>query len=161
MTDKRVRQIILSVFILLFITSLTQTAYYTNSSAHSLFVFLLGWLGAMIEVMSLVYGLLGIENEINTSMGACITWLANPLMFISLIVLKRNRRLSSTLALISTLLILSFLLFNRVLATEAGHYREIKSYGTGYWLWLMSSLTILVGSYILYRKEITKGNKLE
>jgi len=46
------------------------------------------------------------------------------------------------------------MLFDHVIDDEAGHYSKIKSLETGYWLWLASSLTILLGAYILHRRSM-------
>ena len=80
--------------------------------------------------------------------GAALTWLANPLLIFSWFALKSNPKLSFISSIGATLLASSFLLFDKIIDNEAGHYNEIVSYGTGYWLWLFSCATITIGSYI-------------
>ncbi len=44
---------------------------------------------------------------------------------------------------------MSFLLFDEVISDEAGNYSPITQYKLGYWLWVVSSLTMLIGSLLL------------
>jgi hypothetical protein len=76
-----------------------------------------------------------------------------PLLWISWIFIKRNLKLSLICSIISPLVCLSFLLFNRIIDDEAGHYNEIIGYKMGYWLWLTSSLVMLTGNLILYASK--------
>lgn len=46
-------------------------------------------------------------------------------------------------------MMLSFMVFGRVVNDEAGHYVKINSYRAGYWLWVLSSVTMLCGAIVL------------
>jgi hypothetical protein len=82
--------------------------------------------------------------------GAAMTWFANPILAASWILSKRNPLLSLTGSLLATLISLSFLLFHNIIDNEAGHYNTIISYKLGYWLWVASSTSMLIGNCILY-----------
>lgn len=84
--------------------------------------------------------------------GSDKTWWVNPLLFLSWILI-RNTEVSDKLSLISTILAASFLLFGSVIDDEAGHCNTITSYKLGYWLWLASSLTMLIGNRTLKQKQ--------
>jgi len=145
MTDKNIVNVTRITTVSVFIVSLTQTAFCTGHCAVALVVFLFGWLSVLIDLFTL-----------NPDMGASFAWLANPLILIALIVIKKNSRKALVLSITATVLILSFLLFGRVMDNEAGHYNNIISYNAGYWLWLFSSLILMFGSFIL-----TKRNRIE
>ena len=97
-------------------------------------VFLLGWFAVLTG-------------------GAGISWIANPLLLISWFFLKKKLKVSLFLSLFATLFALSFLLFDTILANEAGHYQQIISRKAGYWLWLLSSVSMLGGTFILFLKQ--------
>ncbi|MDB5133274.1 MAG: hypothetical protein JWR02_3023 [Mucilaginibacter sp.] len=83
------------------------------------------------------------------------TWLANPLLITSWILIKRNSKLSLITSLLASLIALSFLLFTKVLDNENGDLNEIISYKLGYWLWVSSSSTMLIGNTISYFSKRT------
>lgn len=85
--------------------------------------------------------------------GAGISWIANPLLFISWFTLKKNIQTAVLLSAIATLSSLSFLLFDRIGTSESGHSQQILVYKAGYWIWLSSCATTLVGSVILLLRE--------
>ena len=136
LTEKEIKTLRIIVFILsfvVFIVSLTQTAYITepaDSIASNAFVaFLTGWLNFM---------------------GPGISWFANPLLIISWILLLNNKiKFSLILSFIAVLFCLSFLLFNKIALDEAVNYGEILGYGSGYWLWLTSCITMFMGSVLI------------
>ena len=45
-------------------------------------------------------------------------------------------------------LMLSFLLTNKVMVSEAPTYADVAGYGLGYWLWLSSGATLLTGALV-------------
>ena len=102
--DKTICKITLIVSISLLALSLTQKCYCTtiNGCGDSLMVFIFGILG-------LAYG------------GAALTWLANPLLIASWITLKPSNKWSLILSVIAFLISISFLLFDKVIADEAGN----------------------------------------
>lgn len=78
--------------------------------------------------------------------GAAITWLANPLLFITWILLVRNKKSARFFSLAASVISSSFLLFQTIIENEAGQHNPIIKIGIGYWLWLSSCLTTFLGS---------------
>ena len=134
-SEKNIRTITLLTSIVLFLCSLTQKSYCTtNQCGDSIGAVLIGGIG-------IAFG------------GTALAWLANPLLWISWIFIKRNRKLSLICSIVSPLVCLSFLLFDKIIDDEAGHYNEITGYKMGYWLWLASSLAMLAGNLILFASK--------
>jgi hypothetical protein len=144
-----------------YFTSLTQTAYCTGDCKSSIMVLLVGLLGILTEMGALISFIIdkinGETSSISSDIGATFTWLANPIILIALIILRDNKRIALVLSISSTILIVAFLLFDKVINNEAGHYNKITELKLGYWLWLLSSMTILIGSLIIIKKS--KSNK--
>lgn len=140
LTQKEIKRLRIIVFILsclLFIISLTQTAYITEPAesiaSHAFVAFLTGWLNFM---------------------GPGISWFANPLLIISWILLLNNKiKFCIISSFIAVLFCLSFMLFNKIALDEAVNYGEILGYGTGYWLWLTSCFTVFLGSILINHNE--------
>jgi uncharacterized membrane protein len=150
---KQINKIGISISLTLFLLALTQKSYCTsNNCADSLLNFLLGWIGALMDGGQIVEYILetigGNNPTFNTKIGASISWIANPLIFTSMIFLNKKTKLALILSTLSLVLILSFLFFDSVLATEAGHYFKIKKLKFGYWLWFSSSITIVITAYL-------------
>ena len=161
MTEKNITKLTIILSVLFFVASLTQSAYCTNDCKRSFMVLLVGLLGILTELGTISNFILdklnGDVSSINNSLGATFTWLANPVIFLSLIFLRTNKKVALIFSIISTLLILLFMAFDKVIDNEAGHYSKIVELKPGYWLWLLSSLTVLAGSLMLIR--VTKSNK--
>ncbi len=118
----------LIISLLSFIFSLTQICFCTTvNCSDSIEILIIGFFG-------LITG------------GACITWLANPLLLIAWIYLKKRPKQSIIFSGLAFIFSISFLFFDKILANEAGHYLEITQYRLGYWLWLFSSLIMLIGN---------------
>lgn len=116
----------------LFACSLTQQCYCTTASCgYSIAVVITG-------IFCFAFG------------GASLAWLANPLLLTSWILVNKNPTRSLVTSLLATSISLSFLLFREVIDDEAGHYAEITSYRSGYWLWVLSSATMLIGNVLFY-----------
>ena len=130
---KRIKQISMVFFVL----SLTQKAYCTTTNcSDSIMVFLLGWAAIF-------------------STGAGICWFANPLLFGSWFLLKKNLKLSMFMGMTSALLALFFLMFSSIVDNEGAIPHPIISYNMGYWLWVCSTVTMLIGTYVLmYRHNV-------
>lgn len=136
LTQKKIKSLRIIIFILsflLFIISLTQTAYITQPAdsiaSHALVALLTGWLNFM---------------------GPGISWFANPLLVVSWILLLNNKiKFSLISSSIAVLFSLSFLLFDKIALDEAVNYGEILGYGAGYWLWLASCFTVFIGSVLI------------
>lgn len=143
--------IIISLFLLIY--ALTQECFCTNSCGSSVIVFFMGWAGILMDLgafFSDISNLIqGKGSGQMTPIGACFSWLANPLLLLTYFALISEYKTAFYLSLASTLFALSFLFFDEILDNEAGHYNEIKSYQLGYWLWMGSSVVNLLGSAIL------------
>ncbi len=124
------RRVALLLSIGLFVIALTQKSYCTTQSCgDSLAVFISG-------VAGIFFG------------GAGLCWLANPLVFFSWLFIKKNKA-SLLLSSISFLIAISFLFFDEIIVTEAGHYAEITEYRLGYWLWISSILVMIIGNLLI------------
>ncbi len=135
--DKKLKNYILIISIALFVLSLTQKCYCTTTAcSDSIMAFLLGW----AAILS----------------GAGFSWIANPLLLVAWITLKKRLKLSMFLSMFAALLSLLFLLFDSVPDNENGGSHQIVSYGLGYWLWIGSTITMLVGTYALMLRYNTR-----
>lgn len=157
MSAKKLTKLIAIIGVTLFIASLTQKCYCLGDQCgDSIAAFLFGWLGVLLELGHVATFIMekvqGQDTIFNNEIGVTISWLANPLIIISFVTLRFCPKTTIVISILSTVLILSFLLFRYVIANEAGHYYEITSYKMGYYLWLSSSLTILTGSIYLTTK---------
>ena len=153
MNDKLIRFATLACSGGLFLLALTQPCYCTNDCVNSVFVWLLGWLGLMVELGAMADGMADFFNHnapfLSPSFGASITWLANPLLGLGWVLLEKRPQGTMGASLLAAVLSLSFLLFDRVMGDEAGNYYQITAYRAGYWLWTSSCLTLLAGSALL------------
>ena len=145
---KNLKTAILSISILLFIISLTQPAFYIDRSnspdgwSNSLGLVLIGWTGTL------------------AGSGAALSWIANPLIFVSWYNLFRNIKASLITGIFAFIFSASFLLFKTVISNEAGHYSLISERKAGYWLWLTSISFFLAGLIIVYLKEKSTREKI-
>lgn len=144
--QKTISQITLFFSFLIFLISLTKDAFCTTS-------------GCIGSSTALFWGFFGLFIG-----GASLTWLANPILIISWIMILRNSRhkkLLLTGSIISTILSLSFLLFDKIITDEGGFEKDILNYKVGYWLWMASSLVLLIGNstiYLLNTKNINRDS---
>jgi len=107
--------------------SLFNIAFCTTNGCRTSFeAFLIGWLAMLTG-------------------GAAISWLANPFLIISFILLTKNKKYAWIFGLTASVFSLLFLKFNAIIANEAGHFYSITKIGIGYWLWLSSCLTAFIG----------------
>jgi hypothetical protein len=129
---KIIRRTIFLISVALYILSLTQQCYCTERScADSLPV--------------LIFGIFGIGSR-----GVVFfVWLANPALWISWFYLFRKEKLTLYTSLFATIFSLSFLFFTEIKdgATEGIH--KIINYQPGYWLWVSSACSILIGTLCL------------
>lgn len=160
MTESKIIKLTIILSATFYISSLTQTAYCTTDCKSSLMVLLVGLLGIFKEMGEITNFIMdkinGHESSISNELGATFTWLANPLIIFSLIIFQRSKRTALTLSIISTILILSFMAFDKVIADEAGHYNKVTELNLGYWLWLFSSVIILIGSSTIMKIQKTE-----
>ncbi len=138
MDYKKERRIILFFSLGLFLLSLIQETYCVNdncnTSASGFLCLALGWAGVL-------YG------------GAALCWLANPLLIISWILVKKKVT-SIIICGLSMVFMLSFLIFNEIVVDENGHFGQITNYRSGYWTWLLSSVSFFIGNmWIIYKTK--------
>ncbi|WP_413669604.1 hypothetical protein ACEN9X_06395 [Mucilaginibacter sp. Mucisp86] len=82
------------------------------------------------------------------------SWLANPALWVSWGYFTKKPRQSFLASAIAVLFALSFLFFKSIMINEAGGTSTIIKYRIGYWLWLGSSLVMLIGNtYLKYRNN--------
>ena len=148
-----IRRIIVACSVCLFFLALTQPCYCTSGCVNPVLVVLLGWLGMMVDLGSVVDWMAALLDHTSPALpaavGASFTWLANPLLCLSWTLLKANPKGAIGASLMATALSMSFLLFDEVISDEAGNYSPITQYKLGYWLWVVSCLTMLTGSLLL------------
>jgi hypothetical protein len=157
MNVKKVDIFIFSTSIVLFLISLTQEAYCTYQCKESLGVFLSGGLGVFLELGALMDRLLNTNTvgKVDYKIGATFSWLANPALIIAWLTYKESKTTSLVFTILSLALMLSFLMFDKVIDNEAGHYNKIISYRSGYWLWLCSSGVLAAGALVKRKKRTT------
>jgi hypothetical protein len=131
LSEKLIKRSIIVISICVLICSFTQHSYCTtNGCRDSFFIYIFGAIG-------FVYSWAG------------LTWLANPLLFISWVTFDRYRKMSLITSLLATVIALSFMLCNKIIDNEGGYFSAIVSYRPGYWLWVSSSLVMLLGNVIM------------
>ena len=136
--QQRIRQITLILSICLFVLSLTQICFCTSNDCIG-------------SVFALTWGLIALFLG-----GAGLTWIANPILVTIWIMMIQNSRHNKLLmfgSILATILSASFLLFHGIAIDEGGMEKEILSYKAGYWLWLTSSLVLLIGNLTIYLLE--------
>lgn len=134
----KVKPVVLSISIGLFLLSLFGNGYCTDNSCRNSFELLL--MGGIAMLTG----------------GAAISWLASPLLVASWVLLTRNKKAAWAFGLAAVICCLFFLRFKVVIDDEAGNYRTITNIGWGYWLWLVSCLTSCIGSLMLRIFPITR-----
>ncbi len=136
-----------------FLIALTQTAYTTDEPAGSFLVMMTGWMGMLTELGHITSNILDVVHgkavQSEHAVGASFTWLANPLYLIALLSSRHPSRTSFYFSMMTVAVMLVFILFNKVLSDEAGHYEQISSVGAGYVLWVASALILLGGNVFL------------
>ena len=124
----KLKAVVLIVGIGLFIFSLFYTCFCTDNVCRtSIEALLIGWLAMLTG-------------------GAAITWLANPFLIITWILLTKNKKPAWLFGLTASIISISFLKFQVIIENEAGHYNSITKIGLGYWLWFSSCLATFIGS---------------
>ncbi len=116
--------------IILYVFSLPLVAFSVgNEGVYSFMALLLGPLGMIVLD------------------GASFSWLANPCILVAWIAARAKFSNTSMYASSFALILgLMFLLFNEIVANEAGTTGTISDIQAGYWFWLISIVLILIGS---------------
>jgi hypothetical protein len=74
-------------------------------------------------------------------------WLANPALFLGWFAsVSRRRRMAIVFSCTALVLMVSFVFVKSVVVSEAPTFARVTGYGTGYWLWTLSALALLLGS---------------
>ena len=142
----KIKSVILIIGVGLFFFSLFNISFCTNNGCRtSIEAFLIGWLAILAG-------------------GAAISWLANPFLIISWVLLTKNKKYAWLFSLTALVFSISFLKFQTIIENEAGQYNPISKIGIGYWLWLSSCVTTFFGCVTMrilkYKVESKKQNIL-
>ena len=125
------KTIFLAISVGLFVVSLFNVCFCTeNGCSTGLGALTIGWMAAL-------------------TVGAGLTWIANPLLIISWILITKNKNAAWFFGLLSTLASVYFLRFKTIIVNEAGHESAITGIGLGFWLWLFSSIVAFIGGLII------------
>jgi hypothetical protein len=149
-----IRNVIRSISIVLFVAAMTQVCFDTESAP-----------GESGEGAALVIsGFFGFFSSITG-----LTWLANPALWYSWVQITRKPNHSLLASMLATIISLSFLLCKDMIVNEGGTTSTITDVRIGYWLWLSSIGTMLIGNFIvkylpplpsITRSETTTSNML-
>jgi hypothetical protein len=121
------RVLFIIVSILLFFISCFYICYCTTDRCRtSIEALLIGWLAIFDG-------------------GPGMAWIANPLLLITWILFSKRHRLALFFSIVTALISLSFLGYNKIIDNEGGTINSIIKIGPGYWLWLSSCLTTFLG----------------
>lgn len=145
-----------TIVILLFGLSLTQECICQYECGDSIAAFLFGWIGALMEFGDIVTGKFFGANVGKTAYflkGATFAWLANPLSVLAILLIRKKPKNALIFSIIATILAISFLFFKGTMSDEGGGYSEITGYKAGFWLWLLSIITLLAGSFIIFKRQ--------
>lgn len=109
--------------------------------------------GDSLGLLTLIFGAFGTL----TGHPANLTWLANPLLFLSWIFIANAWRVPAIAASAAALLVgASFMLAKTVIINESGYPSHVTGYALGYWLWLASmALAIAAAALIPSRTAAT------
>lgn len=124
-------QWLLWVSIALYVASLSQETFCASGNCS-------GWPGYGI----LLFGILGIGGSL-----ANVTWIANPILFLSwLFIWQRDRRLSLAFSGAALIVAAAFMLMPNVVNNEGGVAVPITGLRLGYWLWLASMVVAVLAA---------------
>ena len=117
-----------------FIIALTQECFcvFPKPCVMGYMSFLFGWLGVL------------------AADPASFVWIANPLLFASWVKIRKSTRISFVLSILSLIIMVSFLFAGKIIVSESGSLQEINSIKIGYWLWVLSAFTMIIGNGFLY-----------
>jgi hypothetical protein len=98
----------------------------------------------------------GHDREIKTGVVATLPWLANPLLIVSFFTIRHSAKTTLVLSVLSALLMLLFLCVDTIIDNEAGSHGTVTGYKAGYWLWVASSVFMMLASLYFWKKEKAK-----
>ena len=126
--------VIRSISIVLFFVAMTQVCFDTENAP-----------GESGEGAALVIsGFFGFFSSVTG-----LTWLANPALWYSWVQITRKPKHSLLASMLAIIISLSFLLCKNVIVNEGGGTSAITNIRIGYWLWLSSIGTMLIGNLIV------------
>ncbi len=140
-SSKTVRKSTLLFSIILFLLSLMFDSFCTAD-------------GCMPSILAFVLGVLGLP----------LIWLSNPLLLASWITIKRRPAVSLILGIGALLLSISFMFVDEIKDFETGEVEVIIDYKLGYWIWVLSSVPIIVGNLVqlnLNKKKLNQSSNKE
>lgn len=159
--NKTIAWVVCVLSLLVFAASLTQTAYHAGNDANSLYIFLCGLIGAVVELSSIAAWIQDIFNGqatyFNQDIGATFTWLANPFYISSLFLLFSSPKKAFYFSFVGACIMFSFSLFSKILIDDKGNYAPIETLELGYWLWFSSQLVVVLGSFVLLLRARVKN----
>lgn len=150
MKPKTFRLVVVGISLIVFVISLTQNATAVGEYPIK-------------HDSAIAYFLIGSISIAGGGTSEWLVWLANPLCLFSMIFLFRNNgKLSISLAIIASLLAISFLSWNEILISESGSTARIIAFELGYYLWLTSILSYTIGImlyFVIYGKDLKPVDK--
>jgi uncharacterized membrane protein YhaH (DUF805 family) len=136
---------LLTISLIVYVISLTQTAISSNELEDK----------TLSGIACLVMGGLAI---LGGGILEWIIWLANPLYFLSIVLLFNSNKMAKIFSSLATIIALSFTAWKEILVSESGRNGRIDSLDLGYWLWILS-LTILTIGIFYISKNTVKQHK--
>ncbi|MBP9793392.1 MAG: hypothetical protein KBC56_05270 [Flavobacterium sp.] len=138
------KTIVIVSSLILFIISLTQVAIIIKF--HEI-----------TKIPSINYFLMGSTAILGGGIAEWIIWLANPLSLLSMVLFIVDKKTSLKTSLTALILSISFLSWREIIGAESGSMAKIISFESGYYLWLLSIMTLALGifSYFLFKKDST------
>ena len=134
----KIRRILFWGSIAIYLLALTQKTYCVDGDCGDDF-------SGLANLLMGGLALLFVQDAVS------LIWLANPLFWVAWLSFRRNATLSLICIILGLSISLCFLFFDEILINEAGHYGQITGYATGYWLWVLSFVLLLVA--VLIPKE--------
>ncbi len=140
MTDRTKPWKTVLISVLVFLFSLTQTAFTTEN-----------FNGDLTQTKSLHVFLGGGFAILGGGLAEWIIWMANPLYFTSMFLFLYKKKSAVKLSLAALLLALSFSMWSEILASESGYEAEIVSKNAGYWLWIISLSIVALSTRVYFK----------
>jgi len=149
MKKKKIKIIIIILSLLIFILSLSQNAMKTSEVDG------IKYFSSISTFVSGGFGILG------GAFYEWLIWLANPVFFVAIILLIKEKKKSIYLGIIAIITGLYFTTWEEILANEGGRKVPIISLELGYWLWIISMIVFTIGAIIYfsaYKKDSSRLN---
>lgn len=128
-------KVTLVISVSLYLVSLTQQGYCISGACGN------HWSGISLVSMGAIGGIMSLAG---------LTWYANPALWAAWSQISNKPKRALIFSLIGTLLAASFLLATEISDIKPNITSYITGYQTGYWLWLASMGTMLIGSLTTY-----------